>query len=157
MKKSILLIFLTALFLLVATAFAAEEMKSHDIMQKQHRGQTGKLIRETDIDGFHLSYHLIDMQTQMKDMQGMQHNMQTMSSHHLMLDIQDADGKTIDSAQAGYVVVAPDGSEQKVMTMGMSGSYGADINLSKPGAYTIKCKVVIGEKKLLDEFKYKID
>jgi hypothetical protein len=154
MKKSILLISLTVLFAL--TVYAAEEMKSHD-MQMSNSGQTGKLIREANLEGYRFSYHLIDMQAQMKNMEGMQHNMQQIGTHHLMLDIQDAEGKTIDSAQVGYLIIGPDGSEQKVMTMGMSGAYGADINLSKPGEYIIKCKAVVGEKKLLDEFKYKID
>jgi hypothetical protein len=156
MKKSILSIFLIAFFFLFSTAYAAEEMKSHD-MQMPNSGQTGKLIREADIEGYHFSYHLMDMQAQMKNMEGMQHNMQQMGTHHLMLNIQDADGKTIDSAQVGYLIIGPDRVEQKVMAMGMSGAYGADINLSQPGEHTIKCKAVIGEKKLLDEFKYKID
>jgi hypothetical protein len=156
MKKSILLVLQATFFLLVGLAFAAEEMKSHD-MQMPNSGQTGKLIREADIEGYRFSYHLIDLQTQMKNMEGMQHNMQQMGTHHLMINIYDAGGKTIDSAQVGYLIVGPDGSEQKVMTMEMSGAYGADINLSKSGEYTIKCKAVVGEKKLLDEFKYKID
>jgi hypothetical protein len=156
MKKSIFLIFLTDLFLITIMAYAAEEMKSHD-MQMSNSGQTGKLIRDANVEGYRFSYHLIDMQDQMKNMEGMQHNMQQMSTHHLMLNIQDAEGKTIDSAQVGYLIIGSDGSEQKVMTMGMSGAYGADINLSKPGEYTIKCKAVVGEKKLLDEFKYKIE
>jgi hypothetical protein len=156
MKKYILLIFITVLCLFALSAYAAEEMKSHD-MQMPNSGQTGRLIREANIEGYRFSYHLIDMQAQMKNMEGMQHNMQEMSTHHLMLNIYDAEGKTIDSAQVGYLIIGSDGSEQKVMTMGMSGAYGADINLPKPGEYTIKCKAVVGEKKLLDEFKYKID
>ncbi|MFZ2631426.1 MAG: hypothetical protein WA081_08855 [Desulfosalsimonadaceae bacterium] len=155
MKKSIFSIFLMVFFLASSAVFAAEGMKPQG-MQVQHSGTMGKLIRETDTDGYHLSYHLIDLQAQMKDMQGMQHNMQGMGTHHLMLSIKDSDGKTVDSVQAGYLVVNPDGSEQKVMTMDMGGAHGADINLSKPGEYTIKCKAALGEKKLLDEFKYKI-
>jgi hypothetical protein len=153
MRKSILIIFLTILFFFVSTAFAAGEMKSHD-MQMQDSKSVGKLIRETNIDGYHLSYRLIDMQAQMKnENQGM--NMQGMNgTHHLMLTIQDAQGKIVDSAQAGYLIIGPDGAEQKVMTMGMNGSYGADVRLSQPGENTIKCKVTLGEKKLLDEFTF---
>jgi hypothetical protein len=155
MKKALLFIILIVLFIFVLPAFAAEEMKSHNM--EQHSGHSGKLIHEANIDGYHLSFHLIDKPAPMKDMPGMKHNMQEMSTHHLMLYIQDADGKTIDNAQAGYLIVGPDGSEQKVMAMGMSGAYGADINLSISGEYTVKCKAVVGEKKLLDEFKYKTD
>jgi hypothetical protein len=153
MKKSLFLTFLTVFYFCASIAFAAEEMKTYE-MQMKHGDHAGKLIRETVVDGYHLSYHLIDMQAQMKDMQGMQHNMQEMASHHLMLYIQDAEGKNIDSANVGYLVVSPDGTEQKVMTMAMSGAYGADINMPKQGEYTIKCKAVVQEKKLLDEFKF---
>jgi hypothetical protein len=156
MKKSIFLIILTSLFLFSLTAYAAEEVKSHDTRMPDSQ-QSGNIIRETDIEGYRFSYHLIDLQAHMKNMEGMQHTMQKTGTHHLMLYIQDAGGKTIDSAQVGYLIIGPDGSEQKVMTMQMSGAYGADINLSKPGEYTIKCKAVVGEKKLFDEFKHKID
>jgi hypothetical protein len=155
MKKALLFIILIVLFVFVLPAFAAEEMKSHNM--EQHSGHSGKLIHEANIDGYHLSFHLIDKPAPMNDMQGMKHNMKEMSTHHLMLYIQDADGKNIDSAQVGYLIASPDGAEQKVMAMGMTGAYGADINLSKSGEYTIKCKAVTGEKKLFDEFKYKIE
>ena len=157
MRNSILYIFLASLLFLFSSAFAQEEMQSRD-MKMQHSEHAGKLIRETDIDGYRLTYHLMELQSQMKNMVGMQHDMDPKAgAHHLMVYVKDAQGKTIDSAQTGYLVVGPDGAEQKVMAMGMSGAYGADVNLSKPGQYTIKCKTVIGDKKLLDEFTYIVD
>ncbi|MBA3029746.1 MAG: hypothetical protein FP816_13205 [Desulfobacteraceae bacterium] len=152
MRKSILFILMAGFFVLVSTTFAAEEMKSHD-MQMPDTESPGKLIRDAAVDGYHLSYRLIDLQAQVgTSHQGM--DMKGMGTHHLMLGIQDANEKTIDSAKVGYLIIGPDGVEQKVMTMGMSGAYGGDINLSQPGEYTIKCKAVFGEQKLLDDFKY---
>jgi hypothetical protein len=169
MKKSIMFITLFSLMFVFSPVFAADEMPvqgmqgMHDMqkqgmqdMQMQQSEPVGKVIRETVVDGYHLSYHLIEMQAQMKGMEGMSHNMQEMGTHHLMVYIKDAEGKSIDSAQTGYLIVAPDGAEQKVMTMAMGGGYGADINLSKPGTYTIKTKSVFGDKKLIDEFTYQI-
>lgn len=152
MKKSIPLIVLSSLFLFISVTLAAEEMKSHD-MPMPDSGRSGKLIRETVIDGFRFSYRLLEMQTE-ENMEGMQHNMTQTGTHHLMVYIDGANGKPVESAQVGYLIVGPDGSEQKKMTMGMDGAYGADINLSKAGEYAIKCKAAIGEKKLFDEFKY---
>ena len=42
------------------------------------------------------------------------------------------------------------------MAMGMNGGYGADINLSLPGEYTVKTKAVLEDQTLLDSFVYKI-
>jgi len=156
MKKPVVLISLCIFFLIFASAVSAEEMKSSD-MQTPDAGRSGKLIREADIEGYHLYYHLIDMSAQMKNMQGMQHNMQKMGMGHLMVYIHDAQQKIAEAAQVGYLVIGPDGSQQKVMTMKMGDGYGADLNLSKPGEYTIKCKAVVAETKLLDEFKYKVE
>ncbi|RJP93900.1 MAG: hypothetical protein C4518_05170 [Desulfobacteraceae bacterium] len=158
MKKSILFIFMAGFFFLGLTVVAAEEMNPQG-MQMEHNAPMGKLIHETDAEsyGYHLSYRLIDLQAQMKDMPGMQRNMQGKGTYHLMLTITDSTGKMVDSAQVGYLVVNPDGSEQKVMTMEMKDGYGADINLSKSGEYTIKCKAAAGNKKMIDEFKYKVE
>lgn len=155
MKKFSMLLIAFSL-LLVFSPVLAEETHSHD-SQTDHSSHKGTLIRETDIEGHHLSYHLIDIHAQMKNEQE-PHDMAKMSgTHHLMVYIQGPEGKTIDSAQTGYLVVGPNGATQKVMAMEMSGGYGADIDLSKPGDYTIKCKAVAGEKKLFDEFTYKLE
>lgn len=154
MKKIIPCIFLIAFFCLSAPAFAADDMQSHDMNAGTPATHTGKLIRETDVTGYHLSYHLIELQAQSNDMKGMQHDMKQISAHHLMLYIQDAEGKSIGSAQVGFLIVGPDGSEQKIMAMEMGDGYGANVNLSKPGDYAIKSKAVFADKKLLDEFTY---
>lgn len=161
MKKTVLTIFLISIFYLTLPAFAKNEMPAQSMqgmqdMQMQQSEPAGKVIRETVVDGYRLSYNLIDLQAQMKGMQGMQHNMEEMGTHHLMVYIKDADGKNIDTAQTGYLIIGPDKAEQKVMTMAMGSGYGADIKLSRPGTYTIKCKAVFGDKKLLDEFTYQI-
>ena len=57
----------------------------------------------------------------------------------------------------GYLVKGPDGSTQKLMTMGMQGAYGADLNFKAKGTYTVKMKAVTGEKKLLDTFTYEVE
>jgi len=157
MKKSILLITMAVLFIfftLEPTGFSAEEMRTHD-MPMEHGGHKENRIRETNINGFHLSYHLINMQIPIKDMKGLKPVVPEKGTHHLMLYIRDAEGKNMDSAQVGYQIIRPDGEKQNVMAMAMSGAYGADIHLTQPGEHTIHCKAVVGGNTLLDEFKYR--
>lgn len=118
-----------------------------------HSGHMGDLIREADVDGYQMAYHLIDMRQKIKGMK----NMPAMkATHHLMVYIKDPQGQMVSQAQAGYLVENPDGAEQKAMTMPMKDGFGADINLSEPGAYTIKTKVMAGETKLMDSFEYEV-
>ncbi|MDZ7831729.1 MAG: hypothetical protein U5L07_08275 [Desulfobacterales bacterium] len=43
------------------------------------------------------------------------------------------------------------------MAMAIAGGFGADLDLSEKGGYTIKSKAVFGEVKLIDGFKYTIE
>ena len=148
MKKYIITSILTIMFCLTVLPIATAD----------HCCATDKPIHEADINGYHFAYKLIDLKEKMKDMKDMQHDMEKMTAtHHLMLFIKNADDKTIEAEKVGFMITGPDGNEQKIMAMGMSGGYGADINLSLPGEYTVKAKALIGEQKLMDSFMYKIE
>lgn len=116
-----------------------------------HSGLMGEMIRETSVEGFELMYHLIDMKKRMKGMKGMEGMAMT---HHLMLYIKDSRNNAVENATVGYLVVNPDGSKQKAMAMGMGDGYGADISLKPLKTYTIKTKVAVDGKKILDSFTY---
>jgi len=118
-----------------------------------HSSHMGDLIHETEVDGYQMAYHLIDMREKMKGMENMP---EMAATHHLMVYIKDPQGRMVDQAKAGYLVENPDGTEQKAMTMAMSGGFGADIALDRPGTYTIKTKVMAGEAKLIDSFDYEM-
>ena len=117
-------------------------------------GHKGMEIHNAAVDGFQLRYELIDMAERMKGMA----NMPRMKhSHHLMVYVRDNDGKPVENATAGYLIEGPDGSEQKAMCMGMgAGGYGADVNFKEKGSYTVKTKVVSGDKKVMDSFEYEV-
>ena len=66
----------------------------------------------------------------------------------------DPDGVAVPSARVGYLVETPDGSRRKRMCVGMGGGYGADLDLSTPGAYIVKSKLVMKDKKIMDQFNY---
>jgi hypothetical protein len=113
-------------------------------------------IQESDVDGYRLEYKLIDMKAKM-DHAGHGHEMEMSASHHLMLYIKNGKGEAIEADKVGFLVSGPDGEDQKAMAMGMGGGYGADLNLTKKGEYTVKSKAVIGEQKLIDSFIHKIE
>ncbi len=121
--------------------------------ETDHSGPMGEMIRETKIDGYGFMYHLVDMVGNMKGMEDMQ---QMKATHHLMVFIKAPHGHAVENAKVGYMVTGPDGEKQKAMAMGMSGGFGADVNLKQKGTYTISTKVVEGNKKLVDKFSYEI-
>ena len=68
MKKSVLFSLLVVFFFLDSMAFAGGTMGSQG-MKKRHSGYMGNLIQEMDIDEYPLSYRLIDLQAQIKNME----------------------------------------------------------------------------------------
>ncbi len=148
MKKYIIIKMLTIIFCLsiLILSAAADSCCASD-----------KPIHEADINGYHFVYKLIDMREKMKGMKNMDHDMDKMTAtHHLMLFIKNAKGDAVEAGKVGFMITGLDGKDQKVMTMGMSGGYGADVNLSQPGEYSVKAKALVGEQKLVDSFTYTV-
>ena len=128
------------------------EMKEHG----QHSAEWGPSIHESSVDGYTITYHLMDNRAAMAKMGDMKgHDMSRMKSHHLMIFIAGPDGTRVEDAKVGYKVEGPAG-EQKTMAMAMKGGFGADVELGAKGTYEIKAKALVGEKALLDEFQYDV-
>ena len=107
-----------------------------------HSKHLGVRIHESSIQGYHLAYHLLDLPNR--------------KEHHLMIYIVNEKREAVDKGKIGYLVVGPDGRKQKVMAMAMKEAFGADVNFTKKGTYTIKIKALIGNAKLLDQFTYEV-
>jgi len=133
---------------MAGVAFAADMSQGMgqemDMAQPGHEGNT---IHSSDVEGYHMTYQLYELTAA----EGAQ------PAHHLMVTITDQDGKPVENATVGYIVTGPDGKEQKLMTMGMGGGYGANLDLSLSGDYVIKTKVVAGDKKVIDSFTYTVE
>ena len=142
MKKWSIILALVVLGLSLSPNPAPAAGKDGQGMNMDHSQGMGDLIHESTIDGYQVAYRLLYLKDQ--------------KTHHMMAFINDPDGKKIEDAKTGFLVVGPDGAEQKVMAMGMAGAYGANLDLSQKGEYTVKFKAVAGDKKLLDEFKYQM-
>ena len=128
------------MFFFVILNLVAISTSSGDTMD--HADHVGDKIHESSLEGYRLAYHLLDLPGR--------------DVHHLMTYIVDANGQAITTAKLGYLVVGPNGDQQKVMAMVMKEAFGGDVNFTARGMYTIKTKAVIGDKKLLDRFTYEV-
>lgn len=122
----------------------------------------GKHIRQANLKGYILMYHLLDLSERNEMMRKMEsHSVLGMKkvpdlTNHLMVYIQKPDGKIV-SGDVAFQLTGPDGKDFRTMTMGMYGGYGADISLKLQGMYTLRTTIVIesGNKiKLDDEFTF---
>jgi hypothetical protein len=136
---------------LVVLAIAALVFPLHALaMDKGHQGEA---IHTALVAGYTMTYYLIDMRDNIKNMGDMP-GMETMTgTHHLMVMVKGPNGMVM-GGTAGYMVTGPDGKSQKAMCMAMGDGYGADIRMMMPGTYTIKTKVAAGGKNLMDSFTY---
>ncbi len=104
--------------------------------------RVGVHIHGSIVDGYGFEYYLL--------------NLPGKETQHMMVYIQDPEGNNIRDAKVGFLIIGPDGTKQKTMAMGLKGAFGADVDFGKKGAYTVKVKAVIGDKKLFDRFKYEV-
>jgi len=122
-------------------AMPGMDMKEHG----QHAAEWGPPVRQATVDGYAITYHLMDNRAAMAKMGDMKgHDMSQMKSHHLMVFVAGPDGKPVEDAKVGYKVEGPAG-EQKTMAMAMKGGYGADVELAAKGTYEIVTKALVGD------------
>ena len=153
MKKIVILLVVPIFFgvALVLPVFSQDAGSKMD-----HSGHVGVIIHESIIEGYGFAYHLIDMQKGAEEMKDMKGSAGADTTHHLMVYVKDPNGNAVEAAKLGYLVEGPDGAKQKLMTMGMQGAYGANVNFKNKGTYTVKAKFLAGDKKLFDKFNYEV-
>jgi hypothetical protein len=148
-------------------AFASEsEMAGHDMASSD---KFGDLIHESMVDGYMLSYYLMDLRKQKSgnhtghssaspEMDG-SHDMETKEMdkpHHIMVYIMDKGHKPVHKGKVGFMIKDAQGKAQKAMGMFMSKGFGVTADMKEKGVYTILTKVVLEGKTLKDNFKYEI-
>ncbi len=153
MKKSIICFIVSVFFgsVLVVPVFSQNSGSAID-----HSGHVGVMIHESTIDGYRFAYHLIDIQKSPEQMKDMKNPNESDKTHHLMVYVIDPEGQAVQKAKLGYLVEGPNGAKQKIMAMGMQGAYGANVDFRNKGSYTIKTKIVTGDKKLFDRFNHEV-
>jgi len=152
--KKFTIFFTVTIFFGVALAHPAFSQDSKSATD--HSGHVGVNIHESVIEGYRFAYHLIDIKERPDTMKEMKGKKEADTTHHLMVYVMDPDGHAVEAGKLGYLVEGPDGTKQKLMTMGMQGAYGANVNFKTKGTYTVKTKFLIGDKKLLDSFSYEV-
>ena len=138
MKRSVIVPFFRIGFFL----FVASLISVLSFAAGEHTDSPGIQIHTSTVDGYGFNYSL--------------YHFPERHTQHLMVSVTGPDGAAAEQGKVGFLVTGPDGSKQKGMAMGMKGAYGADIDLSQKGAYTIKTKAVFGDKKLFDQFDYEV-
>jgi hypothetical protein len=153
MKKIISYLILQIVFgsTLIVPVFSQDAGSAID-----HSGHVGDMIHESVIDGYRFAYHLIDIKKNPEQMKDMKDVTAAEKTHHLMVYVVDPNGQGVQKAKLGYLVEGPNGAKQKLMAMGMQGAYGANIDFRTKGSYIIKTKIVTGDKKLFDRFRYEV-
>lgn len=156
MKRSLLILTLAVTALLFSGIASASDSShsghshsGHDMNHDDHG--SGKKIHHAMVDGLMFEYRLIDMKEKMKGMKNMPEMKET---HHLMLHVKDSHGKMIEKAKVGYLIQGPGNSVEKKMAMAMNKGFGADVTFEHGKTYTVKAKVVAGDKKLMDSFEF---
>ena len=144
MKKisiSLLTLMLAAL-IVTGTAFS---MEGHDMDESE---KIGELVHKSTVDGYMLSYYLMDLREQQKkDMD---------KPHHIMVYIMNKDHQKVLEGKVGFMIIDSEGNSQKAMSMFMSEGFGITADMKKKGIYTITTKAVLGDVKLMDKFTYEM-
>ncbi len=150
--KPIITLIFTALILTGAAfagdALAGDDMKGHDMSSSD---KIGDLFHESMVDGFMLSYYLMDLRDQKAD------DKKDMDKpHHIMLYIMDKDHKPVLEGKVGFMIKDDQGTPQKAMAMYMSNGFGITADMKHKGIYTITAKALVGDSKLVDSFTHEM-
>lgn len=151
MALTVLLITLPGSLGVLADSHEHDMGQMDQMDQMDHSGHRGANIQNSTVDGHGLAYHLIDLREKMKDMENMP---EMKATHHMMVYVVSPDGAPVAEAKVGFLVIGPDGQQQRLMAMGMQDGFGADVDFKAAGAYTVRTKAVAGDTTLLDEFTY---
>lgn len=158
---------MTSLIALMATALiftgSAFGMEGHDMKSSD---RIGDLFHESMVDGYMLSYYLMDLRDQKKDGEDSGHSDHSGHSghggkemekpHHIMVYIMDKNHKPVLKGKVGFLIKGADGNTQKIMGMYMSKGFGITADMKKKGEYAITTKAVLGGVKLMDKFTHEM-
>lgn len=139
----------TWLFAITAAALLvtgpAFGMEGHDM---DASGKIGDLFHESTVEGYMLSYYLMDLRDQKKE--------EMEKPHHIMVYIMDKTHKPVLEGKVGFMIKDAHGNAQKIMGMYMSKGFGITADMKKKGVYTITTKAMVGDIKLMDKFTYEM-
>ncbi len=157
MKKTLATLLTAALMTILPIAAAAAQDHDSHAKKMDHETHTSVdygdahknmiIIGEQSVDGVKGMAHLNDVRAAMA-------GMKMKETHHMMLLLMDeASGKPIETGTAAVKITDPSGKEgDAVRLVVMGGHFGADIELTNPGDYhfTVGTKLADGKKRQFD-------
>ena len=123
------------------------KMGSHDMTKMGDKAYSGK------IGPWQGEARIMDMKAHL-EVSGMKAQGAMPNSHHISLSLADAAKSPVTEGKGTVTVTGPDKKEAKADFMVMQGHFGADVNLPKPGKYTLKAQIESGGKKGSATFTY---
>ena len=147
MKKMTVLI--AAVFALSVPLAALAMDHDHGSMSMEHGGNMmdkGKPVHEEVVDGVKVTFKVMSMKEQMKDIEMPKEMKET---HHLMVEFKDVKtGKSLTEGEVKVKIQGPDKAEQTKDLMAMEGHFGSDFDLSKKGKYGVMAKFKLKDGKV---------
>ena len=143
--------------------FAAE--KSHDAMPGMKMEGHGGMMKMGDkvfsgkVGPWQGEGRLMDMKAHMEKAKasGMKMEGMAMKSHHVAFVLIDPKTKKpVTEGKGSVTVIGPDKKEEKSDFMAMEGHFGADVNLPKPGKYTLMVNIESGGSKGVATFSHTV-
>jgi len=145
-----------------------KDMKGHDMKDTDMKDndtsssdKIGTLVHESVVDGFMLSYYLMDLRDQKGEEKSESKAMsmdkkQMEKPHHIMVYIMDKTHAPVLKGTVGFMIKDDQGTPQKAMAMYMSKGFGITADMTKKGVYTITSKALLGDVKLVDSFTHEM-
>lgn len=155
MNKILTCLFTMLIAVMLVTGFAYA-MEGHGDASSD---KIGDLFHESTVDGYMLSYYLMDMREQKDDAASdhSAHGKKEMDKpHHIMVYIMDKNHKPVLEGKVGFMIKDDNGAAQKAMAMYMSKGFGITADMKKKGVYSITAKALLGDVKLMDKFTYEM-
>jgi hypothetical protein len=146
--------------LVTGIGLAGSDMAGHDMSKSDSKsGKVGELFHESMVEGYMLSYYLMDLREQKTEetKSHAAHGKKEMDKpHHIMVYIMDKNHKPVHKGKVGFLITNKKGKKQKAMGMYMSNGFGTTADMKEKGVYAITTKVLMGDVKLMDKFEYEI-
>lgn len=159
LKSISTLIFFSLILTGTAVAGDMKEMKGHDMKDSDMSSsdKIGTLVHESMVDGFMLSYYLMDLRDQKGESKAMSMDKKPMDKpHHIMVYIMDKTHAPVLKGTVGFMIKDEKGTPQKAMAMYMSKGFGITADMTKKGVYTISVKALLGDVKIMDSFTHEM-
>ncbi len=153
------LIILFALLALTGISLASSSHDAAAMASHDKKERIGELFHESKVDGYMLSYYLMDLRDQKNEdaaAHGSHGEKEMEKPHHIMVYIMDKDHKMVEKAKVGFLIKGGTRSSQKIMGMYMGKGFGITADMKAKGTYTIVTKAMVNDAKIMDKFEYKV-